>query len=558
MLAAPSPTRSPARPPSAEHRLSIPDRPPLAVRRHSTLSPLTSSRPLRSSPLAGPSIALAHDGTLKVGAASAPPTPGGGGRHLSPLAELVGAAPEAGAAPGEGEDGRAQKQRRRRTLGAVFSKLSFPSASNSSSTVDERRPAASAGVSQPRTRARSASAHDAPPVPPMPTWAQNTTTVPARASGSSHHAAAPSPSSSRSHTLPRTNPPPASPPSSRPTSPTPSARSNASRRSTIHGHADLRARAGSPPTAARAPPSTSRNPEENWLTQAAPPRFSRLGLKAQGVVLPVSAREARRRSTISTSERGVRSLDALSAPAPAHTRASSSRSSVASGTYGRAQQRPATSPSASASSSRLPSRAASLASASSSRVSVAERDCATPPLTMSSATSASSVSFADPPVVASDELGFLPGGASGVQIQLNDVPVPEEAYYDYVGNGSAKGRGKAKGKERAVAVDVSSVASAGSIGSIVSQASYGSYASGYSGYSASVGSPGTRGSSIVDLAYGHGQGALSRGTGVGARHERAATAPAEVQGGGGAKELKRRSTIGRVWKQVVRSVGGRR
>jgi hypothetical protein len=50
-------------------------------------------------------------------------------------------------------------------------------------------------------------------------------------------------------------------------------------------------------------PSTSRNPEENWLTSASAPRFSRLGLKGDGVVMPVSVKEARRRSTASVSSR---------------------------------------------------------------------------------------------------------------------------------------------------------------------------------------------------------------------------------------------------------------
>jgi hypothetical protein len=37
-------------------------------------------------------------------------------------------------------------------------------------------------------------------------------------------------------------------------------------------------------------PSTSRNPEENWLTAKTTPRFSRHGMNAPGVVMPVSAR----------------------------------------------------------------------------------------------------------------------------------------------------------------------------------------------------------------------------------------------------------------------------
>ncbi|ETW77033.1 hypothetical protein HETIRDRAFT_460507 [Heterobasidion irregulare TC 32-1] len=42
--------------------------------------------------------------------------------------------------------------------------------------------------------------------------------------------------------------------------------------------------------AAAAAPSTSRDPAENWLSATAAPKFSRLGLAADGVVLPVSAK----------------------------------------------------------------------------------------------------------------------------------------------------------------------------------------------------------------------------------------------------------------------------
>ncbi|KAI0089553.1 hypothetical protein BDY19DRAFT_109840 [Irpex rosettiformis] len=51
-------------------------------------------------------------------------------------------------------------------------------------------------------------------------------------------------------------------------------------------------------------PSTSRDPELNWLSTAAPPKFSRLSLKADGVVMPVSAKEMRRRSTASLNRTG--------------------------------------------------------------------------------------------------------------------------------------------------------------------------------------------------------------------------------------------------------------
>lgn len=72
-----------------------------------------------------------------------------------------------------------------------------------------------------------------------------------------------------------------------------------SRRSSVYGsHETLpNPRTPVPP----AGPSSSRNPEQNWLLTSAPPKFSRLGLKGEGVVLPLTAKEVRRRSTIRVS-----------------------------------------------------------------------------------------------------------------------------------------------------------------------------------------------------------------------------------------------------------------
>ena len=157
---------------------------------------------------------------------------------------------------------------------------------------------------------------------------------------------------------------------------------------------------------------------------------------------------------------------------------------------------------------------------------------------MSSTTSASSVSvsFADPPVavvdLGADEFGVAvvapSSPESGVQIQLNDVPVPPEAFYDM------------KGKARAVAVEVHSVGSVGSISSMVSQTS----SSAYSARSSASGN-------------GNGNESLLHGEGLsfGSRHARAATAPAEAMSG--ENLTRRKSTIARVWKQVVRSVAHR-
>ncbi|KAI0689347.1 hypothetical protein BC835DRAFT_1308417 [Cytidiella melzeri] len=59
-------------------------------------------------------------------------------------------------------------------------------------------------------------------------------------------------------------------------------------------------------------PSTSRAPELNWLSTTPAPKFSRLGLKEEGVVLPVSAKEMRRRSMSGVSLAGsVRSVESV-------------------------------------------------------------------------------------------------------------------------------------------------------------------------------------------------------------------------------------------------------
>ncbi|RDX45555.1 hypothetical protein OH76DRAFT_1407939 [Lentinus brumalis] len=556
MLAAPSPVApSPPRLPPADHRITIPERPSLASRRRSTnsLSPLHGSRPHRSSPLAGPSIAFSHDGTLK--ATSAPPTPSGG-RHLSPLAEFSTTAAQV-EEPGDEAD---SKKRRRRSIGAVLSKISFPSSgsSSSSSGPEPTSPQRESPV-RPRQRSRSASSRTAPPVPavpPLPAWAHNTLPSP---SMSPHKLPS---SSSRTHPHSPGSSGSSKSSSSPPSSPTPSARSTTSRRTSV-----INTPGGSPGSvSARTTPSTSRNPEENWLTQSAAPRFSRLGLKAEGVVLPVSAREARRRSTVSTlsvaSTSRVKSVETLSAHSRASTvgHAPSSRMSVAStSTFTPSSLSHSHSQTHStAHSSRHRSRTSSFASASSGRASV---DCDTPSLTMSPGPSASDVSLAAPEV---DELGVL---TRRVQLQLNDVPVgvigvPEEAEEDSVYPAIRdKGKGRARDYDeyglqippvRAGADSTaSSIASVGSIGSLVSERS--AFTVPWTRSETSrPGSPRSERSSYFGSAV-----ELPRS------HERAATAPAAPaeKGVKTEKEKERRSrtgTIGRMWRQVVRSVSARR
>ncbi|KAI0357951.1 hypothetical protein OH77DRAFT_1422108 [Trametes cingulata] len=505
MPAAPFPvTPSTARLPVADHKPTIPARPSVASRRQSTtassLSPTRLSRPLRSSPLAGPSIAALTDDAL-AGSASAPPTPGGGVKHLSPLAEFSTTAPAETGSVSAAET----KKQRRRTLGAVFSKLSFAaspgeSASEPSSPTIPETPG--------RRRAKSTTSHEAPPVPPLPSWAHSSMPGRVRPPFNVHSSSSSSRASSSSlH---------AGSKSSRPTSPTPSARSAGSATSSIRQERDPRR------ASFRPPPSTSRRPEENWLTQSAAPRFSRLGLKAEGVVLPVSAREAKRRSTASLASK-TRSFDTLPPPPmPARTPSRASTSSMGSPPSPLAV-RPSTAP---AHQQRFRSRASSRASLASA-ASGLSIDCDTPSLTMSCGPSASDVSLGTATEV--DEMGAL---TSRVEFQLNDVPVgvlavPVPSY-------------KGKGKERAVDLAVE-----------VRDTDGGTFAPWMrAGASPTPSGLSSAANSVVDLNAG------SR-----AVHARSATAPdlyvAEGAGKDGAK-TKRTHTLGRVWRHVMRSVTSRR
>ncbi|PIL29352.1 hypothetical protein GSI_09403 [Ganoderma sinense ZZ0214-1] len=602
MLVTPSPTLPP-RVQSLEHALTIPDRTAIISRRHSTFSPLHASRPLRSSPLAGPSIDVAQDDTRNPGSLRAPSTPRGGTKHLSPLTVTPAIAD-----PGGEEDVAAQKRRQRTTFSVVLSKMSFPSSSTSSTTpAPPSTSSTSSGssassvpdqpVGKPRRRMRSLGAEDAPPVPPMPVWAHDK--MPNRRSQnlSSFSSLSPSPSSSHPPVLlrPASVSVPNSPHSSREnlSAPRPRPRPDHARRSVVQPHGQGQGQVDARMStrlsiAGRLPPSTSRNPEENWLTQAAVPKFSRAGLKAQGVVMPVSARAARRASTVS--------MSTASASAAARTRSlgggGPSRPPAAhvapAVSHGRVPRRPSTAPSLGLlpmpiPSSDLRSRTSSLASTR-SRVSASvsastseyfgdhsvsgegegegEGDAEgegrgegseTPPLTTSSTTTSASsslsVSFADPPVSRADEFGIiLPAPESGVQIQLNDVIVPPEAFYNAPYD--VKGKGRGKGKDRVVAVDVKSVGPAGSISSMASQT--------YGAQSVPRRRESLPGSSGADALWFGPRQPL---------HARAASAPAETKTKAKAREgitaeekenlKRRRSTIARVWKQVVRSVAHR-
>ncbi|KAI0640460.1 hypothetical protein C8Q79DRAFT_455003 [Trametes meyenii] len=533
MLVAPSPaTRLPPRLPPSEHRLTIPARPSIVSRRHSAtigpMSPSHLSRPLRSSPLAGPSIAASLDDHV-IGPASAPATPGGGSRHLSPLAEFS-STPEPEEEPRPAVDADTKKQRRR-TIGSVLSKLSFPATAGGSVSEPPSPPSPTGVQMEGRRRTKSTTSQEAPPVPPVPAWVHNS--LPTRSPTRSPRYTQPSPSSSSSSTSlssPSSSRPPSRPHTagsytstrSRPTSPTPSARS-----------ANSALKHGTDPRRASLRPSTSRSPEENWLTQSAAPRFSRLGLKAEGVILPVSAKEARRRSTASLAslKRSAGEFDALPpppSPLPSHpvTVTVSSRTGPSS---------PA-SPPATTTQSRFRSRASSRTSLASAASGISA-DCDTPSLTMSPGPSASDVSLSAE--TEADEMGVLHGPGC-VEVRVNDVRVgvlaaPAAVY---------TGKGKERERERAGEVGEGAFG-----GGLAPWARRGRESANGSTPSLALSSAAT---SVADVSFG---GAPL--------HVRAATAPDLVAAAAEAEAKakgtgKRSRTLGRVWKQVVRSVTLRR
>ncbi|KAH9915171.1 uncharacterized protein BXZ73DRAFT_81431 [Epithele typhae] len=521
-----------------------------------------SSRPIRSSPLAGPSIAPSSNNPSLLGVRSAPPTPGCGPRHLSPLAEfsIVPLPTDDDEEEGSG----AKKQKRRRSLGVVLTKLSFPSSSTSHAPAAQE-PAAAAS---PRRRTKSASARtaDVPSVPPVPAWAQQ----PGR-SGS------PSPSARASSPLPSPPRIPSargSPASSRASSPTPSTAS-ASRRSV---HSTRSVRSVHDPSLLVA--HKGGGAEDNWMTQVAAPRFSRLGLKAEGVVMPVRAADHKRRSAVppqagaSKSMDGVRALppslppSVLPSRSPSRTTAPSPHARVPSAPASMPSPAPARCQSSSSSSSssygqppRPPARRRSPSSTS-----AASLDLDTPELSMSPGASASDVSLPDsaltevgvlahpPPVPPLPPLHVLARARTASQ---GSVAFPDD--YDL---GPAHGHAqKPATKARGVAVDVRSVASMGSIGSLGSVGS----SVGTTGSLGTVGSWGTTGSvgsapSPVLRRAARSSSALNPAHGRPSAHAGAAEdwhvygdkgeGDAEVGGSG----QKRSRSIGRVWKSVVRRV----
>ncbi|KAI0092978.1 hypothetical protein BDY19DRAFT_400336 [Irpex rosettiformis] len=261
--------------------------PPPNTRRHTTqfLPTRREARPLRSSPLAGPSLALSQDGTLKpeaekkllssdftmpseafvAGAISESPP----NDLASPTSECSSSghalsAPEPHTPTELLLDGSISSRIRRLSLGFKRRPSSgLPAQSNPSDAPPPRTRRLSSSSSH------SHAVENAPPVPELPQWAREvekrSATFP------------PSPTQSQDHRRrPSTSPSTAS-----------SASASTRRQSVFNSQL----------------PSTSRNPEENWMTSASAPRFSRLGLKGDGVVMPVSLKEARRRSTASLSSR---------------------------------------------------------------------------------------------------------------------------------------------------------------------------------------------------------------------------------------------------------------
>ena len=226
---------------------------------------------------------------------------------------------------------------------------------------------------------------------------------------------------------------------------------------------------------------------------------------------------------------------------------------------------------------------------------------------MSPGPSASDVSLAPEPSSASlsssapalgvDEMGVLtmsPVGGMQLQLQLNDVPVgiihvpdptdpadPVESDTDSAA-AAAYPALRDKGKGRAGEYDsyggamqfplppplrtddtASSIASVGSIGSLVSERSTFTVPWARGGSGGGSGSLPASPSGSERSSYFGSAVELPR-----ISHERAATAPAAGAGSGAGAEkekekekgalLKKRSTIGRMWKQVVRSVTVRR
>ncbi|KAI0075524.1 hypothetical protein K474DRAFT_1384985 [Panus rudis PR-1116 ss-1] len=274
----------------------FPDSRPHFARRHTTYVP--TSRPIRSSPLAGPSLALGHDGTLTGSddshgshsdegkskpsrIASTPDVPSTFHSPRSSSEDDGPVDPKSASSPTLLPPLPAASKLHRLSRG--FVKLSsLPSLPSRSSSVlkseDSKR--------MPEESRRTL------PVPEPPVWAlpsaKTVRTPSVSSTGSNRRSILLSP------TTPVTAPPtttvyPATP-VRRPTtaSSSKSLPGNINRRSSTYG-------------ARPASIYNSRDPELNWLSTAAPPKFSRQSLKAEGVVMPISAKDPKftnRRSVI--------------------------------------------------------------------------------------------------------------------------------------------------------------------------------------------------------------------------------------------------------------------
>ncbi|THH29157.1 hypothetical protein EUX98_g5032 [Antrodiella citrinella] len=305
--------------PSRHSFIAPPDGRPDFMRRHTTAhvpptSPRRESRPLRSSPLAGPSLALDSDGLLKPGsgseescssesgesryrpsrisstpnipsmltvfeAAAQFPTDGlpssGSDSIGSPVSILLSPPPESPVPVLLPATPEPSKQSRRISWG-IARITSLPSVPS--------KPASILSRSSSKGSVTSTGSHKvsvSPPVPNIPIWALPSHTESHRAPSSA--------TSSSTRTRPKSTL-------------APNGYTHVLRPSTAP-ELGMTSKASKRRSALAGPPSTSRDPELNWLTQAAPPRFSRMSLKAEGVVMPVSAKDtklANRRSTAST------------------------------------------------------------------------------------------------------------------------------------------------------------------------------------------------------------------------------------------------------------------
>ncbi|THH02004.1 hypothetical protein EW026_g794 [Hermanssonia centrifuga] len=330
------------------------------------LGPRRESRPLRSSPLAGPAIALSTDGTLlrpdedgaartmryrpnrisstpDVGSAfstedmnmkkrliaSAPASPTGTLRG-NPLPPLTAEPEPLIPSPVKEQEEKApvvsaEPAKSSRRLSISFKRLSS-SLPRLPLSNHKRSPSGSTSTSAPAIeetpilgRARTFSGPSspngaqkgkAPPVPAIPVWAKPSfMSAPSslHVSSSSVIDISHTPDTPSSRSLARR---PSTAPS---TSSAVSAASPSTRRRSVRPDVTIASSSLPHLPGSNTSPSTSRDPEMNWLSTAAAPKFSRLGLKAEGVVMPVSVKSARRRSTVSvlsavSESEGVRSV----------------------------------------------------------------------------------------------------------------------------------------------------------------------------------------------------------------------------------------------------------